>query len=88
MPAVSSSVICFTVSMDGKQAPTTWKVNDKVSKEALKGRAGGSIATQAQRHEGFRVGKRWGLGHTGVPHTIRSLRYTGHKYNGLCIELG
>lgn len=67
MPAVSSSVIRFAVSMDGKQAPTTWKVGGRVSKGAQKGRAGGSSATQVQSHEGSGGGKRGGLGHTGAP---------------------
>lgn len=28
MPAVSSSIICFTVSMDCEQAPTTWELGN------------------------------------------------------------
>lgn len=57
MPAVSSSVICFTVSMDSKKAPPTWKMGNYISKGVQEGQAEDSSVTQVQRHEGSRGGR-------------------------------
>lgn len=49
MPAISSSVICFTVSMDSKQTPATWKMGDNINEGAQEGWAEDSSVTQVQR---------------------------------------